>query len=91
MGMYRGNFTRFYLAASKAAKDSDLDYLYNAWYNVYGYGFDGSTPWDHKDPKFRVPAICPKLKTYMLSHGCSATDADRVLKYFKKWYKDSFT
>ena len=87
---YRSVFSQFYTNASKAAKPSDLDYLYTAWYKVYGEYFDYSRPWNCKDAKLRMPAICTKLKTSMLSSGCTSTDADRVLKYFKKWYKDLF-
>lgn len=88
--LYRPNFTRYYLGVSKAAKDSDLEYLYMAWLKVYGCGFDGSKPWNSKDPKLKMPAICTKLRTNMISSGCKSTDADRVLKHFKQWYKESF-
>ena len=83
-------FTNYYLAATRVGSKEDLDYFYEAWYQVYGYGFATSTPWSCKDPKDRVPTIVPRIRTKMLSIGCSATDSDRVLKAFKKWYKDTY-
>lgn len=64
--------------------------FFSAWREIYGFAFNDSQPWSCNDPKRRVPAVCTRMKTYMLSHGCTSTDADRVLKYFKKWYKDLF-
>lgn len=90
MGMSQQQFTNYYLAATRVGSQSDLDYFYKAWYQVYGYLFKDSTPWNSTSPEYRVPKIVPKVRTKMLSIGCSATDADRVLKSFKKWYKDSY-
>ena len=83
-------FSNYYLNSSRVGKQEDLNYFYSAWRAVYGPCFNDATPWVNSDPKFRVPGIVPKIKTRMLSIGCSATDADRVLKAFKKWYKDTY-
>lgn len=90
MGMNSAGFKNFYNNSSKVAKQSDLDYFFDAWRAVYGWYFSESTPWSSTNPKYKMPAVCSLVRTGMLSRGCDATTADRVLKYFKKWYKDTY-
>lgn len=83
-------FQNYYLGISKVGKSEDLDYLFKAWNRVYGCAFWYSEPWYAKDPEDRMPKICTRLKTKMISLGCDATTATRVIKYFKIWYADTY-
>lgn len=90
MGMNQYNFRNFYLGSTRVGKASDLDYFFRAWYNVYNGGFSFSEPWNAKDPALRVPKVCTRVKTRMISIGCDATTASRVIASFKKWYFDTY-
>lgn len=83
-------FTNYYMNSTRVGKDEDLRRFYNAWKSVYGYYFNDSTPWTSTDLACRVPKICPKIKTKMLSMGATSAAADRVINSFKKWYKDTY-
>lgn len=82
-------FSNYYLNSTRVGKDGDLKCFYNAWKSVYGYYFNDSTPWNSKDPAFKVPKVCSKIRTKMLSMGATSATADRVINSFKKWYKDT--
>lgn len=82
-------FRNYYLNATKVGKVDDVNNFFIAWRNTYGCCFDDSRPWN-ADPAYRVPKICTRIKTRMLSMDCDANTATRVIKAFKKWYADTY-
>lgn len=90
MGMNQTGFTNYYLNTTRVGSNSDLDYFYKAWYRMYNTGFSYSQPWGATNPEYRVPKVCAKVKTAMLSMGCDAKAATRVITSFKKWYNETY-
>ena len=89
--MNAAQFKTYYLNSSRVGTAADVDYFFTGWNKAYGCCFTDAKPWASTDPKYKVPAICTKVKTAMMSNGCSNTDATRVINAFKKWYKDMYT
>lgn len=90
MAMNGNGFTNYYFNSSRLARRSDLECFFWFWKDAYGTVFNNSSLWN-ADSEYRVPKVCGRVRTAMLSRGCDKPTADRVLKYFKAWYKDTYT
>lgn len=90
MGMNQAGFTNYYLNTTRVGTKKDLDYMYQAWFKIHNWGFGYCSPWQATNPEYRMPKCCVRLKTVMISMGCDAKAATRVITAFKKWYKDTY-
>lgn len=84
-------FRNYYLSTVKNSNQSDLNYFFYAWETMYGTFFNNSTPWRSTNPEYRVPRILKSVETRMISNGCDAAVAKRVIKCFKGWYADLYS
>lgn len=80
-------FENFYLNSTRVGSKKDSDHFFDAFYSVLGYNFFNATPGDVRS---RMSTLCTKIKTKMLSNGCQAKDATRVISAYKKWFKDMY-
>ena len=79
-------FSNFYLNSTRVGTQKDVDMLINAYISIHGDFASANGKW----AKNNLNETTKLLKTRMLSNGCQAKDATRVINAFKKWVNDMF-